>query len=84
MYIFYLNIGTDTMEITSYFLYRCIYARNKPIVITGSMRIISNSDYDGKANIINSIKQVLNPECRTYAGSVSINFAGKIHSPGIT
>ena len=62
--------GTDTLEISSYFLYRCIYAHNKPIVITGSMRIISNSDYDGRANIINSIKQVLNQECRTYAGIV--------------
>ena len=27
--------GTDTMEITAYFLYRCIDAGKKPIVITG-------------------------------------------------
>ena len=45
------------------------------------MRVVSNSDYDGKANITNSIKQVSNPESIQYGYGVSINFAGKIHSP---
>jgi L-asparaginase/Glu-tRNA(Gln) amidotransferase subunit D len=40
-----------------------------------------NSDYDGKANIINSIKQLMSPECSTYASGITINFSGKIHSP---
>ena len=40
--------GTDTMEITAYFLHRCITTSRKPIVITGAMRVVSNSDYDGK------------------------------------
>lgn len=73
--------GTDTMEITAYFLHRCIKSSQKPIVITGAMRVVSNSDYDGKANITNAIKQVSNPESIQYGYGVSINFAGKIHSP---
>lgn len=73
--------GTDTMEITAYFLHRSVVASRKPIVITGAMRVVSNNDYDGTANITNSIKQVSNPECVEFAYGVSINFAGKIHSP---
>lgn len=73
--------GTDTMEITAYFLHRCIRSTTKPIVITGAMRVVTNSDYDGKANITNAIKQVSNPETIQYGFGVSINFAGKIHSP---
>ena len=73
--------GTDTLEITAYFLHRCIYPHDKPIVLTGAMRMVSNSDYDGKANLVNSIKQVLNEECTHYASGVTVNFGGKIHSP---
>ncbi|RNA08921.1 L-asparaginase [Brachionus plicatilis] len=73
--------GTDTMEITAYFLHRSVYSPLKPIVITGAMRVVTNSDYDGKANITNAIKQVSNPESLMYGYGVSINFAGKIHSP---
>ena len=35
--------GTDTMEITAYFLHRCIDTHVKPIVITGAMRVVTNS-----------------------------------------
>ena len=73
--------GTDTLEISAYFLHRCIYSHDKPIILTGSMRMVSNSDYDGKANLVNSIKQVLNSDCVNYASGVTINFGGKIHSP---
>ena len=73
--------GTDTMEITAYFLHRSVNSPMKPIVITGAMRVVTNSDYDGKANITNAIKQVSNPESFMYGHGVSINFAGKIHSP---
>ena len=73
--------GTDTMEITAYFLHRSVKSSVKPIVITGAMRVVTNSDYDGKANITNAIKQVSNPESMYYGFGVSINFAGKIHSP---
>jgi L-asparaginase/Glu-tRNA(Gln) amidotransferase subunit D len=45
------------------------------------MRMVSNSDYDGKANLVNSIKQVRDPDCLKYASGVTVNFAGKIHSP---
>lgn len=73
--------GTDTMEITAYFLHRSVISPVKPIVITGAMRVVTNSDYDGKANITNAIKQVSNPESFSFGYGVSINFAGKIHSP---
>lgn len=73
--------GTDTMEITAYFLHRTIITSRKPIVLTGAMRVVSNSDYDGTANITNAIKQVSNPESIEFGYGVSINFAGKIHSP---
>lgn len=69
------------MEITAYFLHRTIRTESKPIVLTGAMRVVSNSDYDGIANITNAIMQVSNPECCIYGSGVSINFAGKIHSP---
>ncbi len=39
--------GTDTMEITAYFLHRSVATSRKPVVITGAMRVVSNSDYDG-------------------------------------
>ena len=73
--------GTDTMEITAYFLHRSVSSPVKPVVITGAMRVVTNSDYDGKANITNAIKQVSNPESFNFGYGVSINFAGKIHSP---
>lgn len=73
--------GTDTMEITAYFLHRTVYSPVKPIVITGAMRVVSNSDYDGTANITNAIRQVSNPESWMFGSGVTINFAGKIHSP---
>ncbi len=73
--------GTDTMEITAYFLHRSVSSPVKPIVITGAMRVVTNSDYDGKANITNAIKQVSNAESFMFGYGVSINFAGKIHSP---
>jgi L-asparaginase/Glu-tRNA(Gln) amidotransferase subunit D len=73
--------GTDTLEILAYFLYRCLVTHNKPIVLTGSMRTENNIDYDGKVNVLNSLRQILNPQCSTYATGVTVNFAGKIHSP---
>lgn len=39
--------GTDTMEITAYFLHRTIVTSRKSVVITGAMRVVTNSDYDG-------------------------------------
>jgi L-asparaginase len=73
--------GTDTMEITTYFLHRTVYCPVKSIVVTGAMRVVSNSDYDGTANITNAIKQVSSPEAWMFGSGVSLNFAGKIHSP---
>jgi L-asparaginase/Glu-tRNA(Gln) amidotransferase subunit D len=49
--------------------------------LIGQLFINYFSDYDGKANIVNSIKQLMNPECSIYAPGITINFSGKIHSP---
>jgi L-asparaginase len=73
--------GSDTMEILAYFLHRCIFSHLKPIVITGAMKHLTESDFDGKANLTNAIKQVANPEAIIHGYGVTINFAGKIHSP---
>lgn len=35
--------GTDTLEVTAYFLHRCIYSHGKPIVLTGSMRMVMDN-----------------------------------------
>ena len=43
--------GTDTMEITAYFLHRSIVTSRKSVVITGAMRVVTNSDYDGNIYI---------------------------------
>jgi L-asparaginase len=69
--------GTDTMEITAYFLHRSIYTYSKTIILTGSSRLGSEIDHDGRGNLINSIKQAK----ITERFGVSINFAGKIHNP---
>lgn len=58
-----------------------MYHHEKPIVITGAVRDVNNNDFDGKGNLSNSLKQVLDPECVNYAAGVTVNFAGKIHSP---
>lgn len=76
-----LVYGTDTMEILAYFLQRCIINHNKQIIITGSTRETENFDFDGRANLCNSIKQILNKDSYLYCNGVSINFAGKIHNP---
>lgn len=65
----------------AYFLHRCIYAHSKPIILTGSVKVLTESDFDGKANITNAIKQIANPETKNNGYGVTINFAGKIHSP---
>lgn len=76
-----LVYGTDTMEILAYLLHRTIINNNKPIVITGSTRETKNSDFDGKANLFNSINQILNKDSLLYCNGITINFAGKIHNP---
>ncbi len=46
--------GTDTLEETAYFL--DLYTNtSKPVVITGSMRNISELSYDGPSNLANAI-----------------------------
>lgn len=44
--------GTDTMEISAYFLHRSVHTPVKPVVITGAMRVVTNSDYDGKVTLL--------------------------------
>lgn len=68
-------------ENIAYFLHRCIYTHSKPIVITGSTKVLTESDFDGTANLTNAIKQIANPESIKFGYGVTINFAGKIHSP---
>ena len=45
------------------------------------MKHLTECDFDGKANIANAIKQVANAESIVNGFGVTVNFAGKIHSP---
>lgn len=46
--------GTDTIEETAYFL-DCYFKIKTPIVLTGSMRNLSELGYDGLSNVVSSI-----------------------------
>jgi L-asparaginase len=64
--------GTDTLEETAYFL--DLYLDNRiPVVLTGSMRNSSDSDWDGPQNLIDSIYTSLNPNCIGLGVLVCLN-----------
>lgn len=52
--------GTDTLVETAYMLDITLQSR-KPVVITGAMRYLSESGYDGVRNMINGIRVCLEP-----------------------
>lgn len=54
--------GTDTMAYTSAALSYMIQNSNKPIVITGSQKPISENSTDAKLNLIDSIRYAADPD----------------------
>ena len=66
--------GTDTMAYTSAALSYMILNSNKPVVITGSQKPISEDSTDARQNLIDSIRYAADPDSRgvvlVFNGSV--------------
>jgi L-asparaginase len=71
--------GTDTMEDTAYVLGLTV-ASDKPVVLTGAQRDASAPDADGPRNLLNAVRQAVDPEAR--GRGVTVNFDSKIYYAG--
>ena len=69
--------GTATLEETAYFLDLTV-DQDKPIVLTGAMRNLSERDADGPRNILYSTMTAVHPDSR--GRGVLVCFNGEIHS----
>jgi L-asparaginase len=69
--------GTATLEETAYFLDLTV-DQDKPVVLTGAMRNLSESDADGPRNILYSTMTAVHQESR--GRGVLVCFNGEIHS----
>jgi L-asparaginase len=72
-----LTHGTDTLEETAYLLDLTI-SLNKPVVVTGAMRLASDAAYDGYMNLANSIRVALTP--RAGELGVVVALGDEIHA----
>jgi len=64
--------GTDTIEETA-FAYDLLLATDKPVVVTGAMRDSSAPDYDGPANLTESVACAASPERRGQGVVVALD-----------
>lgn len=64
--------GTDTLEETAYFLDLNIKT-NKPIVIVGAMRSVSELGYDGPSNLVAAIRTAISDEAKNKGVMVVMN-----------
>ncbi|HDD24915.1 MAG TPA: asparaginase [Chloroflexi bacterium] len=69
--------GTDTMEETAYLLDRTVPGE-KPVVLTGAMRTVSDLGYDGYANLVAAIRVAAAPQAR--GRDVMVVFGEAIHA----
>jgi L-asparaginase len=69
--------GTATLEETGYFLELTI-KNDKPVILTGAMRNLSETDADGPRNILYSVMTAVHKESR--GRGVLVCFNGEIHS----
>ncbi|MGQ9493822.1 MAG: asparaginase [Anaerolineae bacterium] len=67
-----LTHGTDTLEETAYLLDITIPG-DKPIVLTGAMRLVSDPGYEGIANLLAAIRVAASPEARGLGTLVVLN-----------
>ncbi|MHB0980516.1 MAG: asparaginase [Thermoleophilia bacterium] len=70
--------GTDTLEETAYFLWLTVLS-NKPVVITGAQRTVSEPDFDGPRNLGDSIRVAV--DAASEGRGVMVVFDGKIFAP---
>lgn len=69
--------GTDTMEDSAYFIERLL-PRTKPIAYTGAARSADVRDADGPRNLLNAVRQVLDPHAAEYG--VTLTLGSQIHA----
>ncbi len=67
--------GTDTMEDTAYVLELTV-ASDKPVVLTGAQRDASTPDADGPRNLLNAVRQAIDPDA--CGRGVTVTFDSKI------
>ena len=67
-----VNIGTDTMEETAYFLNLTVHS-DKPVVLTGAMRPSTAMSADGPLNLYNSVVTAADPASKGRGVLVVMN-----------
>ena len=53
--------GTDTIEETAYFL-DLVLTSDKPVVLVGAMRTVSDASWDGPANLMDAVRVAATPD----------------------
>ena len=64
--------GTDTIEETSWLL-DLVLTSEKPAVLVGAMRTISDASWDGPANLVAAVRVAASPTARGYGVLVVMN-----------
>ncbi len=64
--------GTDTLEETAYLLHLTVPGE-KPIVLTGAMRTVSDAGYEGYANLLAAVRVAAAPQARGLGAIVVFN-----------
>jgi L-asparaginase len=64
--------GTDTLEETAYFLDIAITG-DKPVVLVGAIRTITEPSWDGPANLVHAVKVAAAPQSRGRGVVVAMN-----------
>jgi L-asparaginase len=64
--------GTDTLEETAYLLDLTVPG-DKPVVVTGAMRVSSDPGYEGMANLVAAVRVAATPEARGLGTLIVLN-----------
>lgn len=64
--------GTDTMEETAYLIDLTV-GGDKPVVLTGAMRTVSEVGYDGYANLLAAVRVAAASQARNVGGVIVFN-----------